>query len=176
MWPAGDPHTSAAEKEGMQETAVFPVERGPMPLRARLTSRSIPSSPLGASSVLLFGYPRSPLAQPRNVVPGSAIGVGVTILLGLQCRCLQPPAGGIAFLAVFRGMRCCSLGRSAAGCLGPWPLRWTGCFVPAHWKVHGSTEAKRRAVLNSLLQGLPLQHPMIFHGMSTSFDQQRTTN
>ena len=31
-------------------------------------------APLGASSVLLFGYPRSPFAQPRNVVLGNALG------------------------------------------------------------------------------------------------------
>jgi len=79
-------------------------------------------APLGASSVLLFGYPRSPLAQPRNVVLGNTLGgclgvvlvalfgqgplvlalaVGLTILLGQQLRCLHPPAGGLAFLAVF---------------------------------------------------------------------------
>ena len=78
-------------------------------------------APLGASSVLLFGYPRSPLAQPRNVVVGNTLGgflgvalvalfgqgplvlalaVGLTILLGQQLRCLHPPAGGMAFLAV----------------------------------------------------------------------------
>ena len=28
-------------------------------------------APLGASCVLLFGYPRSPLAQPRNLVLGN---------------------------------------------------------------------------------------------------------
>lgn len=82
-------------------------------------------APLGASSVLLFGYPRSPLAQPRNVVLGNTLGaflgvalvalfgkgslvlamaVGLTILLGQQLRCLHPPAGGLAFLAVFLGM------------------------------------------------------------------------
>jgi CBS-domain-containing membrane protein len=62
-------------------------------------------APLGASCVLLFGYPRSPLAQPRNVVLGNCLGgcvgialvhllgqgplvlalaVALTILLGLQ--------------------------------------------------------------------------------------------
>lgn len=82
-------------------------------------------APLGASSVLLFGYPRSPLAQPRNVVLGNTLGgclgvalvalvgqgplvlalaVGLTILLGQQLRCLHPPAGGMAFLAVFLGV------------------------------------------------------------------------
>ena len=64
-------------------------------------------APLGASCVLLFGYPRSPLAQPRNVVLGNALGglvgialaglwgqgplmlalsVALTILLGQQLR------------------------------------------------------------------------------------------
>lgn len=81
-------------------------------------------APMGASCVLLFGYPRSPLAQPRNVVLGNAMGacigialtaslgqgplvlalaVGLTILLGQQLRCLHPPAGGLSFLAAFLG-------------------------------------------------------------------------
>ena len=82
-------------------------------------------APLGASCVLLFGYPRSPLAQPRNVVLGNALGglvgialaslwgqgplvlalaVALTILLGQQLRCLHPPAGGMAFLVTFLGV------------------------------------------------------------------------
>lgn len=82
-------------------------------------------APLGASCVLLFGYPRSPLAQPRNVVLGNTLGgslgvglvsllgqgplvlalaVALTILVGQQLRCLHPPAGGMAFLAAFLGM------------------------------------------------------------------------
>jgi len=81
-------------------------------------------APLGASSVLLFGYPRSPLAQPRNLLLGNALGglvgvvsgqwlgtgplvlalaVALTIVLGQQLRCLHPPAGGMAFLVVFLG-------------------------------------------------------------------------
>lgn len=82
------------------------------------------AAPLGASSVLLFGYPHSPLAQPRNVVLGNSVGalvgvglvsvlgqgpmvlalaVGTTILLGQRLRCLHPPAGGTALLAVYLG-------------------------------------------------------------------------
>jgi len=82
-------------------------------------------APLGASCVLLFGYPASPLAQPRNLVFGNALGalvgmvllacigqgpvalalaVAITILLGQQLRCLHPPAGGLAFLVVYLGV------------------------------------------------------------------------
>lgn len=39
-------------------------------------------APLGASSVLLFGYPRSPLAQPLNLVLGNGLGALVGVLLG----------------------------------------------------------------------------------------------
>ena len=81
-------------------------------------------APLGASSVLLFGYPASPLAQPRNLVLGNLLGglvsvlavaalgrgplvialaVALTIFLGQQLRCLHPPAGGLAFLGVVLG-------------------------------------------------------------------------
>jgi len=119
-------------------------------------------APLGASCVLLFGYPRSPLAQPRNLVLGNLLGgaigvvatalfgqgplvlglaVGITILLGQQLRCLHPPAGGMAFLAVWLGMPwsfllmpvfCGSLllvllawvfSRSVPGAM-PYPLHW----------------------------------------------------
>jgi CBS-domain-containing membrane protein len=75
--------------------------------------------------VLLFGYPASPLAQPRNLLIGNGLGalvgvllqhglgdgpvvlalaVALTILIGQQLRCLHPPAGGLAFLTVFLGV------------------------------------------------------------------------
>ena len=78
-------------------------------------------APLGASTVLLFGHPSSPLAQPRNIVLGNVLGasvsvacvawlgpsiwvmglaVGLTIALGQRCRCLHPPAGAVALLGV----------------------------------------------------------------------------
>ena len=85
------------------------------------SGQALLAAPLGASSVLLFGYPASPLAQPRNLVLGNVVGaavgmglaawlgsgplvaalaVGMTILLGQWLRCLHPPAGGLAFLGV----------------------------------------------------------------------------
>lgn len=78
-------------------------------------------APFGASTVLLFGHPNSPLAQPRNIVLGNTVAavvsvvcvgllghapwvmglaVGGTIALGQLLRCLHPPAGAIALLGV----------------------------------------------------------------------------
>lgn len=78
-------------------------------------------APFGASTVLLFGHPASPLAQPRNIVMGNTLGalvsvvcvaelgqepwvmglaVGATIALGQWLRCLHPPAGAVALLGV----------------------------------------------------------------------------
>lgn len=83
-------------------------------------------APFGASTVLLFGHPRSPLAQPRNIVLGNTIAalvsvicvawlghapwvmglaVGVTIALGQRLRCLHPPAGAVALLGVLLAAR-----------------------------------------------------------------------
>lgn len=78
-------------------------------------------APFGASTVLLFGQPGSPLAQPRNIVAGNTLAamisvlcvaafgqapwvmglaVGLTIALSQCCRCLHPPAGAVALLGV----------------------------------------------------------------------------
>ena len=81
-------------------------------------------APFGASSVLLFGHPRSPLAQPRNLVLGNTLAaviavacvallghtpwamglaVGLAIATGQLLRCLHPPAGAVALLGVLLG-------------------------------------------------------------------------
>ena len=78
-------------------------------------------APLGASAVLIFAVPASPLAQPRPVVGGNTISalvgvavfqhvadpmiaaglsVGLAILLMSLCRCLHPPGGAAALTAV----------------------------------------------------------------------------
>ena len=83
-------------------------------------------APFGASTVLLFGHPRSPLAQPRNLVLGNTVAalvsvvcvaalghapwvmglaVGFTIALGQLLRCLHPPAGAVALLGVLLAAR-----------------------------------------------------------------------
>jgi CBS domain-containing membrane protein len=81
-------------------------------------------APIGASTVLVFGVPASPLAQPWSVVGGNfiaavvgvtaaravsdptcaaALAVACTIALTSILRCLHPPAGAVALTAVIGG-------------------------------------------------------------------------
>ena len=81
-------------------------------------------APVGASAVLLFGVPASPLAQPWAIVGGNSLSAlaGVTvsllipdpaiacgvaacvaILLMFQLRCLHPPSGAVALTAILGG-------------------------------------------------------------------------
>ena len=81
-------------------------------------------APMGASAVLLFAVPASPLAQPWPIVGGNVISaligvavarlvpdlwvaagaaVGVAILVMSLLRCLHPPGGAAALLAVLGG-------------------------------------------------------------------------
>ncbi|KAJ2675332.1 hypothetical protein IWW42_001116 [Coemansia sp. RSA 1085] len=84
-------------------------------------------APAGASAVLIFAVPASPLAQPRNVIVGhvisaligtfmnalfrhaaesfrwmpAALAVGISIFLMGLTNCYHPPAGATAFLGGF---------------------------------------------------------------------------
>ena len=81
-------------------------------------------APMGASAVLLFGVPASPLAQPWSVFGGNVVsaivGVSAARLIGdpvwaapvaagaaIVCmfllRCLHPPGGAVALTAVLAG-------------------------------------------------------------------------
>lgn len=81
-------------------------------------------APIGASTVLVFGVPASPLAQPWSVIGGNfvaalvgitaarlvpdptgaaALAVASTIALTSMLRCLHPPAGAVALTAVIGG-------------------------------------------------------------------------
>lgn len=81
-------------------------------------------APMGASAVLLFAAPASPLAQPWALIGGNlvaglvgvtcalfiphlvlacAVAVGVSIGLMLAMRCLHPPSGAVALTAVLGG-------------------------------------------------------------------------
>lgn len=88
-------------------------------------------APMGASAVLLFVIPASPLAQPWSVIGGnlvaaivgvtsaslissqliaSALAVGVAIALMMRLRCLHPPSGAVALTAVLGGTNIRELG------------------------------------------------------------------
>ncbi|UYV39633.1 HPP family protein [Rhodobacteraceae bacterium D3-12] len=77
-------------------------------------------APFGASSVLLFAVPNSPLAQPWSAIGGNtvaaivavavclavtdptlrvALAVGLAITATILCRALHPPAGAVAMTA-----------------------------------------------------------------------------
>lgn len=77
-------------------------------------------APFGASSVLLFAVPNSPLAQPWSAIVGNivaglvgvavslavgdptlriALSVGLAISATILCRALHPPAGAVAMTA-----------------------------------------------------------------------------
>ena len=81
-------------------------------------------APLGASAVLVFAVPSSPMAQPRSVIGGSvlsalvgmmvvhvvpypelagALAVALAILAMSLARCLHPPGGAMALLGVIGG-------------------------------------------------------------------------
>ncbi len=81
-------------------------------------------APMGASAVLLFAVPASPLAQPWSIIGGNtisalmgvlavsvihdpviAIGVGVSLAIGAMSftRSLHPPGGAAALTAVLGG-------------------------------------------------------------------------
>lgn len=81
-------------------------------------------APMGASAVLLFAVPSSPLAQPWPIIGGNtisaligllaarwledpmlAVGLGVALAIGVMSltRCLHPPGGAAALTAALGG-------------------------------------------------------------------------
>ncbi len=101
-------------------------------LTGLLTSLAVGSSsvlplliaPMGASAVLLFALPSSPLAQPWSIIGGNivsaligvtcalwikdivlaaALAAGFSIAAMLALRCLHPPSGAVALTAVLGG-------------------------------------------------------------------------
>lgn len=88
-------------------------------------------APMGASAVLLFGVPASPLAQPWSIVGGnlvsatigvtcastiadpilaSALAVALSICGMFALRCVHPPSGAVALTAVLGGPAVHALG------------------------------------------------------------------
>ncbi|WP_188849264.1 HPP family protein [Aureimonas glaciei] len=88
-------------------------------------------APMGASAVLLFAVPASPLAQPWSIVGGNtiaalvgvsatlaipdpflagAVAVALSIALMMTLRCVHPPSGAVALTAVLGGPAIHALG------------------------------------------------------------------
>lgn len=89
-----------------------------------LLTPSLVVAAVGASSVLIFALPASPLAQPWSVfggyvvsaavgvlvaetvpwpAPAAGLAVGSAIFAMIMLRCLHPPAGAVALFAVIGG-------------------------------------------------------------------------
>ena len=111
-------------------------------------------APIGASAVLLFAVPSSPLAQPWAIVGGNmisalvgvaaarlvddpalaaALAVAGAILAMSLCRCLHPPGGAAALTAVIGGAAV-----AKAGWLFPFvPVAFNSTLlVAAGWAFH----------------------------------------
>ncbi|WP_439899768.1 HPP family protein [Paraburkholderia phymatum] len=88
-------------------------------------------APMGASAVLLFGVPASPLAQPWSIIGGNlvsatvgvacatfisdpvaaaALAVAMAIAAMFALRCVHPPSGAVALTAVLGGPAIHALG------------------------------------------------------------------
>lgn len=88
-------------------------------------------APMGASAVLLFAVPASPLAQPWSIVGGNmvsatigvscaqliaapgmaaALAVALSIAAMMKLRCLHPPGGAVALTSVLGGTAVTGLG------------------------------------------------------------------
>ena len=108
-------------------------------------------APIGASAVLVFAVPASPLAQPWAVVGGNLISmnagitaaalvadpmlapataVAVAILLMSAGRCLHPPGGALALMMALGAPAAASTGQVLAVALG------SALLVSTAWVFH----------------------------------------
>jgi CBS domain-containing membrane protein len=88
-------------------------------------------APMGASAVLLFGVPASPLAQPYAIIGGNlaaaligvcaaqgiaspliaaSVAVGLAFAAMALLRCVHPPSGAVALTAVLGGPHVAAMG------------------------------------------------------------------
>ncbi|NRA61047.1 MAG: HPP family protein [Psychrobium sp.] len=93
-------------------------------LEASLSNVSLLMAPFGATAVLVFGLPDSPLAQPKNVILGHlitaligvlfvqfigvspltlAVATGIAVSTMLLTKTTHPPAGANAILIMLSG-------------------------------------------------------------------------
>ena len=159
--------------------ALTAVVCGALPLLLGVTPLLM--APLGASAVLLFAVPSSPLAQPWSIVGGNivsaVVGVGIALIVpyhalaaglavGLAilamslARCLHPPGGAVALIAVIGGPAVAASGYAFA--LVPVALN-SLLLAFAGWLFHrvsGHSYPHRAAIVASAVPDpLPAFHP-----------------
>ena len=120
-------------------------------------------APMGASAVLLFAVPASPLAQPWSIVGGNilsalagiacrmligdptlagAMAVAAAIAIMSLARCLHPPGGASALTAVIGGPEIAAAGWSFAllpvglNALALLAVGWAFNNLTKHWYPH----------------------------------------
>ncbi len=117
-------------------------------------------APMGASAVLVFGVPASPLAQPWSVVGGNtlsalvgmvsarlvpdvaiagALAVGGAIAVMMAFRCLHPPGGASALYAVLSAPAIAPLGWRFAVC----PVLLNAAVLTAIGVVYNNATGRR---------------------------------
>lgn len=123
-------------------------------------------APLGASALLVFAVPASPMAQPWPLVVGNTLSVAVgltavhflpapdaaialalpaSILLMYATRSLHPPGAAMALLMVLTGSQaqpwplliCGLMGSLCLVVLGRYFNAWTGKLYPVRLPVQG---------------------------------------
>jgi len=130
---------------------------------AALTHQPFLLAPFGASAVLLFAHPASPLAQPANVIGGylvatlvtlvgltffpgawvaAAAGVGIAIALMSMMRITHPPAGAIPILAATSTIQ----GGTLLGVVLGGSIGLVGVASLHHWLPPRHEYPKRRPV------------------------------
>ncbi len=118
---ADTPAMSASERRHSALGALLGITLSIWALRSFPTLSFWLLAPMGASAVILFGMPKSPVAQPWPVIggylvscfagfasasllasPALAAGVAVALCLWLMARlnCIHPPGGALALLIV----------------------------------------------------------------------------
>lgn len=116
--------------------------------------------PMGASAVLLFGVPASPLAQPWPVIGGNivaalvgvtaamlvadpfwaaALAIGIAIGLMMTFRCVHPPSGAVALTAILGGPAIRDLGYGFV----LWPVLANSVLMVAAALVYNNLAGRR---------------------------------
>jgi CBS domain-containing membrane protein len=126
LWPEASPVSSRERLRAALGALAGILVTGLLGSLALETGALVPAliAPMGASAVLLFAVPSSPLAQPWSILCGntvsalvgvtcalliddaflaSAVAIGIAIPGMMTLRCLHPPSGAIALTAVLGG-------------------------------------------------------------------------